>query len=102
MDMYHRRRTVSWIAHHVSRGLTWEEICAMNAKRRGGDRKAQDELDACRADGFQAVRNAELAQAQFERRRAAREAARAKGQPEPSFPPLRLCDIPGVKFPSQE
>lgn len=96
MDIYHRRRLVSRIAFHVRRGRTWEEICALN--ERSKDRHQQEEMDACRAAGYQAVRNADMAQAEFERRAAAIQAARAAGQPPPVFPPLRLCDLDGCRF----
>jgi hypothetical protein len=97
LDPYHRRRLVSRIAFHVTRGKTWEEICALNSRRR--DAHSQDEMDACREAGYQAVANAKALNAELKRRQAARDLAKLGGAPPPVFPPLRLCDLGGCQFP---
>jgi hypothetical protein len=98
-ERYYYRRIVSWISSHAARGRTWEEICAINAALKAP--RKQEWMDACREAGMQAAENSRLLKAEMERRELMRELARSTGGPLPQFPPLRICDLTGCKFPEQ-
>lgn len=97
MDRYDFHRIVSYIAFHLERNKTLEEIQALNQKRK--DKFQAWEIAACYPIAQQACKNACLLQEEIRRRREACKAAVSAGKPQPQFPPLRICDIAGCKFP---
>lgn len=96
---YYYKRIVSWVAFHANKGRTWEQIVACNAKRK--DPFLPQWLEACKQAGFQAAQNAGNIADEIDRRRALMREAASKGLPPPVFPPMRLCDLPGCRFPDK-
>jgi hypothetical protein len=97
MRPYYELRRVSYICFHANRGKTWEQIVAMAIKARVASTREQ--MEVCREDGYQSVRNADLLRDELNRRRAASKEAQEAGLPPPVFPPLRLSDIGGCRLP---
>lgn len=97
MEKYYKKRIISYLAHHISRGKTREEVRRMALSRR--DRWPAEWIDECLDDAEQCAANVERINAEFARRKLAKDAARAGGYAQPKFDPLRLCDLPGVRFP---
>jgi hypothetical protein len=101
MDRYGERRIVSWICHYLRKGWTKEQIQAQAQKRRPPFAVA--DIDAAWTIAQQACRNADMIGECMRRIKAGRKADATPAQKAEAerLCKMRLCDLPGCKFPKE-